>query len=85
MKVLLLNGSPRRESNTLLALQQIADTLGKEGIESEILSVGVQPVRSCIVCNTCKRKADNRCVFDESSRSFSGRSIRRAHTSMANP
>ncbi len=65
MKVLLLNGSPRRESNTLLALQQIADTLGKEGIESEILSVGVQPVRSCIACNTCKRKADNRCVFDD--------------------
>ena len=65
MKVLLLNGSPRRESNTLLALQEIAKTLRVEGIESEILSVGPQPVRSCIVCNTCKQKGNNRCVFDD--------------------
>lgn len=65
MKVLLLNGSPRRESNTRIALEEIAKTLEKEGIESEIVSVGTQVVRSCIVCNTCKRKADNRCVFDD--------------------
>ena len=36
MKVLLANGSPHKEGCTYTALCEVADTLNKEGIETEI-------------------------------------------------
>ena len=65
MKVLLINGSPRKNGNTFIALSEIAKQLAQNGIESEILQVGTKPVRGCIACGTCKTKKDNRCVFDD--------------------
>ena len=40
MKVLLFNGSPRGEGCTYTALSEVASALEKEGIETEIVSVG---------------------------------------------
>ena len=64
MKVLIINGSPRKNGNTSVALTEIANTLKQEGIESEIVWIGNKPVRGCIACDKCK---DNpgRCVFDD--------------------
>ena len=64
MKVLLFNGSPERANGcTYLALSEIAKTLEREGIETEILSIGSQPVWDCIGCNACQ--SSGRCVFEE--------------------
>ena len=65
MKVLLINGSPRRKGNTFVALSEVASTLEKQGIEAEIVQIGVKPVRGCIACNQCKTKGLGRCVFDD--------------------
>lgn len=65
MKVLLINGSPRRNGNTFVALSEVANALEKQGIESEIVHIGVQPVRSCIACGQCRAKGLNRCVFSD--------------------
>ena len=65
MKVLLINGSPRKNGNTFLALSEIAHTLESEGIEAEIAWIGNQPLRGCTACATCKRLGNNRCVFDD--------------------
>ena len=65
MKVLLINGSPRKSGNTFTALSEIAKQLAKHGIDSEILQLGTKPVRGCIACGTCKAKAGNRCTFDD--------------------
>ena len=64
MKVLMINGSPRRKGNTSIALEQIAGQLEKHGIESEIVWIGNKHLRGCIACSTCK---DNpgACVFDD--------------------
>lgn len=40
MKVLLLNGSPRKEGCTYTALKEVAGALKKDGIESEIFYAG---------------------------------------------
>ncbi|MCQ2164279.1 MAG: flavodoxin family protein [Bacteroidales bacterium] len=64
MKVLLINGSPRKDGNTYTALREAAAQLEKNGIEAEIFWIGVKPVRGCIACNSCKANADGRCVFD---------------------
>ena len=65
MKVLLINGSPRKNGNTFTALSEIAKTLQSEGLETEIVWIGNKPIRGCIACGTCKTKANGRCVFDD--------------------
>lgn len=65
MKVLLINGSARRNGNTFLALTEVANQLAKEGIESEIVQIGAKPVRGCIACAQCKKNNNHRCVFDD--------------------
>ena len=58
MKVLLINGSPRKNGNTFIALSEVAKTLQTEGIETEIACIGNKPVRGCIACNACRKKGD---------------------------
>jgi len=65
MKVVLINGSPRKNGNTMRALQEVAATLEKEGLGSEILWIGNKPVRGCAACYQCKAKNLDKCVFDD--------------------
>lgn len=65
MKVLLINGSPRRKGNTFVALSEAAKTLEANGIETEIVQIGVKPVRGCIACGQCKAKQLGQCAFDD--------------------
>ena len=53
MKALLINGSPHEKGCTYTALKEIADTLLSEGIEAEILHIGVGPISGCIACGYC--------------------------------
>ena len=62
MKVLLINGSPRKQGNTNTALNEISQQLKKQGVESEILWIGNKPVRGCIACDKCQ---NNRCNFND--------------------
>ena len=65
MKVLLVNGSPRKEGNTYTALKECATQLEKNGIEAEIAWIGIKPVRGCIACNQCRVQGQGKCVFDD--------------------
>ena len=65
MKVLLINGSPRKQGNTFIALSEAANTLKLHGIDTEIVQIGVQPVRGCVACGQCSTKQLRRCVFDD--------------------
>ena len=60
-KVLLINGSPKEKGCTYTALTEIAETLTKEGIESEIFHIGYD-VPGCRACRYCK--SNGRCVMD---------------------
>ena len=48
MRVLLINGSPRNEGNTFLALSEVAKTLNEEGVETVIVGIGKKAVQGCI-------------------------------------
>lgn len=65
MKVLLINGSPRKEGNTATALAEVAKQLAKEGIESEVVWIGNKPIRGCAACGRCVANGLGRCVFDD--------------------
>lgn len=53
MKVLVVNGSPHREGCTYTALKEVAETLNKEGIETEFFWIGIKPLAGCIGCGAC--------------------------------
>ena len=63
MKVLLINGSPRPNGNTAIALQEMEKTFAAEGIETEIIHVGNKAIRGCVACLSCK--TTEKCVFDD--------------------
>ena len=63
MKVLMLNGSPRANGNTAIALEEMAKTFRQEGVEAEILHVGHLPIRGCVACGQCRKLG--KCVFDD--------------------
>ncbi|MCD7883973.1 MAG: flavodoxin family protein [Lachnospiraceae bacterium] len=63
MKVLMLNGSPHKNGNTAVALQEMEKVFQKEGVETEIVQAGNQAIRGCIACGACREKG--KCVFDD--------------------
>ena len=63
MKVLMLNGSPRKDSNTELALKEMEKIFAQNAIETEIIQVGNKDIRGCIACGSCKKAG--KCVFDD--------------------
>ena len=62
MKVLLLNGSPRKNGNTALALAEMEAIFTEEGIQWETVQVGSMAIRGCAACGGCR---EGKCVFDD--------------------
>ena len=71
MKVLLVNGSPRAKSNTLLGLHEMQNMFEKEGIETEIFNIGNKDIRGCIACGRCGQLG--KCVFDDMVNDFAAK------------
>ncbi len=63
MKVLLLNGSPKANGNTALALEEMVKVFTEEGIEAEVIQVGNKDIRGCLACGGCY--GQGKCVIDD--------------------
>ena len=63
MKVLILNGSPRPEGNTSIALREMEQIFQAEGVETELVQVGNRDIRGCVACGGCAKLG--KCVFDD--------------------
>ena len=63
MKVVLINVSPHRKGNTFIALSEVAGALEKEGVQTEIIQLGIKAVQGCIACNKCAELGH--CVFQD--------------------
>lgn len=63
LKVLILNGSPRVDGNTDIAIHEMEKIFGENDVEAETVRVGNLDVRGCIACGTCAKKG--KCVFDD--------------------
>lgn len=62
-KVLLLNGSPHVHGCTAAALEEMIKVFEEEGVETELIQVGIKEIRGCVACGTCSLKG--KCVFDD--------------------
>ena len=63
MKVLILNGSPRSNGNTSIAVNELTKIFAEEKIETEIVQLGNKDIRGCIACGSCGK--NGKCVFDD--------------------
>ena len=63
LHVLLLNGSPRANGNTSIALKELENTFHAQGVETETVLLGNQDIRGCIACYSCKK--NGKCIFDD--------------------
>lgn len=63
MKVLILNGSPRKEGNCAVAINEMTSVFEKEGIETEVINLGNKNVRGCVACGACAKTG--KCAFDD--------------------
>lgn len=65
MKVIAINGSPRKGGNTEIVLKAMAVELQKEKIDTEIIQVGNQRLHGCTACEYCASSEKNHCVFKD--------------------
>lgn len=63
MKVLLINGSPKPNGNTAIALNEANKIFLENDIETEIINIGSKDIRGCIACGKCKEIG--KCVFND--------------------
>ena len=63
MKVMLINGSSREKGCTYTALSEVARSLKEEGIDTEIVFIGNQPLPDCLACGKCRETGE--CVFHD--------------------
>lgn len=63
MKVLIINGSPRVNGNTTIALREMENVFKAENIETETVQVGNKDIRGCVACGYCFE--NGKCVFND--------------------
>ena len=63
MKVLILNGSPRVDGNTTIAVDEMVKVFSQEGVETEVVRIGNKDIRGCVACGNCAQTG--KCVFDD--------------------
>jgi len=63
MKVIALNGSPRKDGNTSLLIKEVFTELENEGIETELIQLGGRPIHGCIACMKCGENKNSQCAL----------------------
>lgn len=64
MKVIAINGSPRKNGNTALLIDTVFAELKKEGIETEHVQLGGKKIHGCTACMKCFENQNKRCSID---------------------
>ena len=53
MKVLIINGSPRRDGNCARLIREATGVFDREGIEYDLFELGGKAIRGCAACGWC--------------------------------
>ena len=63
MKIVAINGSPRKNGNTALVLEAAGKEIQATGVEFQVFQPGAK-VRHCLACYLCLNSGCLRCVQD---------------------
>ncbi|WP_297092162.1 flavodoxin family protein [uncultured Draconibacterium sp.] len=61
MKIVAINGSPRKNGNTSLLIEEMFKIFQAEGFETEVVQLGNKPVHGCTACGKCREIQDRKC------------------------
>ncbi len=62
MKILILNGSPRPDGNTVAMAKAFAKGAAESGHDVELISVCQKNIAGCLACEYCHTGGEGRCV-----------------------
>ena len=65
MKVIGINGSPRKEGNTAILIKTVFNELMKEGIETELIQLSDNRIEGCKACRACHKNRNKQCVITD--------------------
>jgi multimeric flavodoxin WrbA len=65
MKVVAFNGSARKDGNTAILVERVAEELENEGIETEKVQLSGEKIRGCTACMGCIANKDRRCTIED--------------------
>lgn len=62
MKILVLNGSPRRQGNTAAMVGAFVDGAAESGHEVTVVNVCQKKIAGCLACEYCHTKGEGKCI-----------------------
>lgn len=62
MKILILNGSPRPDGNTVAMIKDYAEGAKEAGHSIQIVDVCRKNIRGCLACEYCHTKGNGKCI-----------------------
>lgn len=65
MKVIGINGSPRKDGNTAILIQTVFSELNRQGIDTEMISLSGQNIRGCTACRACMKLKNKQCIMTD--------------------
>lgn len=65
MKVVGINGSPRKEGNTAILIQTVFNELNEQGIATELIQLADHSIKGCNACRTCVAQKNKQCVMTD--------------------
>lgn len=69
MKILVLNGSPRKNGNTSAMVTAFAEGAAEAGHTVSIIPVCQMQIAGCLACEYCHTKGDGQCIQKDDMRS----------------
>lgn len=63
MKVIAINGSPRKDGNCARLLAEMKIVFNTEKIDFEVIEIGHKAIRGCTACTKCAEMTNETCVF----------------------
>jgi multimeric flavodoxin WrbA len=63
MKVVAFNGSVRSNGNTTILIKKVFEELKNEGIETELIELGLKHLSGCIACYKCFENKNKKCAI----------------------
>lgn len=64
MKVVIVNGSPRKNGNCSFAIKQMEDIFNSNQIDVKVLHIGNKKIQGCLACYKCYKMRNNCCTIE---------------------
>lgn len=65
MKVLAINGSPRKGGNTEILLEKVLKVITEENIETTLIQIGASGIKPCVACGACYESKNQKCIIND--------------------